>query len=100
MSFTLVSAHDVASLIMNCPTKSSPLDPLPTFVLKECVSNLAPRIADIVNLSLTTGIFPHEMKLAYVTPFFKKNEKNFPTIDLCPFSLFCPNFWKVLLLSS
>jgi hypothetical protein len=73
VSFAPVSAHDVVSLIMNCPTKSSPLDPLPTFVLKECLSTLAPWIAEFVNLSLNTATFPHEMKLAHVIPLLKKN---------------------------
>jgi hypothetical protein len=73
VSFAPVSAHDMVSLIMNCPTKSSPLDPLPTFVLKECLSTLAPWIADFVNLSLNTATFPHEMKLAHVIPLLKKN---------------------------
>ena len=73
VSFAPVSDHDVVSLIMNCPTKSSPFDPLPTFVLKECLSTLAPWIADFVNLSLNTATLHHEMKLAHVIPLLKKN---------------------------
>ena len=73
VSFAPVSDHDVVSLIMNCPTKSSPFYPLPTFVLKECLSTLAPWIADFVNLSLNTATLHHEMKLAHVIPLLKKN---------------------------
>ena len=58
VSFAPVSDHDVVSLIMNCPTKSSPFDPLTTFVLKECLSTLAPWIADFVNLSINTALSP------------------------------------------
>ena len=58
VSFAPVSAHDVVFLIMNCPTKSSSLDPLPTFFLKECLSTLAPWIADFVNLSINTALSP------------------------------------------
>ncbi|EFX68655.1 hypothetical protein DAPPUDRAFT_114386 [Daphnia pulex] len=46
VSFAPVSAHDVVSLIMNCPTKSSPLDPLPTFVLKESFATLSSAITE------------------------------------------------------
>ena len=48
------------------------LDPIPTGLVKDNVSILAPVIADIVNLSITTGVFPSAFKKALVTPILKK----------------------------
>jgi hypothetical protein len=59
-------------LFCPCPSKSSPIDPIPTFVLKKCLPVLAPPVTNIINLSLSSVIFPHEMKLALITPLLKK----------------------------
>jgi hypothetical protein len=71
-TFSAVNVHDISSLISSCPSKSSPLDPIPTFVLKVFFPVLAPSITSIMNLSLSSGIFPHEMKLAVITILLKK----------------------------
>jgi hypothetical protein len=34
-TFSAVNVHDISSLILSCTSKSSPIDPMPTFVLKE-----------------------------------------------------------------
>jgi len=73
-SFLPVSVEEVSALLLASPSKSSPLDPLPTSILKECVTILAPPITDIVNLSFSSGVFPHTMKLALITPLLKKND--------------------------
>ena len=79
-SFTSVTVGDVAALIKECPSKSSSRDPIPTSLLKKFADVLAIPITSIVNLSLSSGIFPDEMKLAFVTPLLKK--PNFPIDDL------------------
>ena len=71
-SFHPVTISEISCLISACPSKSSPLDPKPTFLLKKCVSTLAPTLMHIVNMSLATGVFPGEMKLALITPLLKK----------------------------
>ena len=71
-TFSLVTTAEVASLILRCPTKSSPLDPIPTYLLKNLVDVLVAPITKIVNLSLSSGVFPDAMKLALVTPLLKK----------------------------
>lgn len=57
-TFSAVTVHEISSLILSCPSKSSPLDPIPSFVLKECLPILAHPITNIVNLSFSSGIFP------------------------------------------
>src|SRR5664279_745040 len=45
-------------------------------LLKQCCHILAPVITDIVNLSLSTGVFPSQLKQAIITPLIKK-----PSLD-------------------
>jgi len=70
--FSPVSESEIAELIRSCPTKSCPLDPIPTYLLKTYADVLAPAITRIVNKSLSLGVFPDLMKLALVTPLLKK----------------------------
>jgi hypothetical protein len=71
-TFSAVTVHDISSLVLSCPSRSSPLDPIPTFVLQECLPVLVPSTTNFIHLSLSSGIFPHEMKLALITPLLKK----------------------------
>jgi hypothetical protein len=66
-NFSAATVHDISSLILSCPSKSSSLDPIPAFVLK-FLPTLAPSIMNTINMSLSSGIFPHEMKLFLITP--------------------------------
>ena len=59
-------------MVVKSACKSCMLDPIPTGLVKDNVSILAPVIADIVNLSITTGVFPSAFKKALVTPILKK----------------------------
>ena len=58
--------------INESPTKSCPLDPIPTFLLKDCLDILLPSITKLVNYSLIDGSFPSAFKRAVVTPLIKK----------------------------
>jgi hypothetical protein len=57
---------------MASPTKSCSLDPWPTALLKDCIDILLPSLTKLVNLSLSTGVFPNDFKKAIVTPLIKK----------------------------
>ena len=54
------------------PSKSSKLDPIPTWLLKLSMDSITPAIHHIVNLSLALGIVPPGMKSALITPILKK----------------------------
>ena len=58
---------------MKCANKSCELDPIPTWLLKKCLSVLLPLITKIVNMSLTTGTFPECYKDAIIRPILKKS---------------------------
>ena len=70
--FTEVSENEVQKINKNSPTNSCLLDPVPTFLLKDCVEILLLSITKLVNLSLAEGVFPHEFKEVVVTPLIKK----------------------------
>ena len=89
-SFASVTVPEIVALIKDCPSKSSTRDPIPTSLLKRFADHIAIPITTIANLSLASGIFPDEMKLAYVTPLLKKP-------GLCPDDL--NNYRPVSLLS-
>ena len=89
--FQPVSSDDVAKVIGASPSSSCPLDPLPTWMLKKCLTTLLPIITLIVNLSLSSCEFCNTLKRAYVTPLLKKANldsdilKNFRPVSGLPF---------------
>ena len=63
---------EIRNIIKLSPVKSCELDPLPTRLLKECISELVPLITDIVNLSLRESMIPKSLKTALIRPLLKK----------------------------
>ena len=55
-----------------CYKKSCELDPLPTWLPKECIAELVPTITDIVNMSLRDSLMPKSLKTALIRPLLKK----------------------------
>ena len=59
-------------LLNSMPAKSSPMDCIPTIVLKSCADVFAPLIARLAALCFDEGVFPTRFKVASVTPLLKK----------------------------
>ena len=78
--FTQVTQDAIRKIISKSPTKSCLLDPLPTFLIKECIDILLPSITKLVNFSLSEGLVPDGFKKAVVTPLIKK--ASIPVEDL------------------
>ena len=55
-------------------------DNVSTKLLKQTVKEVATPLAHIVNLSLSHGIFPNDMKLAKIVPFLKMETQNYSII--------------------
>jgi hypothetical protein len=70
--FAPADVDEITKLITAASNASSKLDPLPTSLLKEIKPALATTITDIVNKSLSTGLFPSSMKKALIKPLLKK----------------------------
>ena len=70
--FTPLTETDAQKLISDSNTTSCELDPIPTFLLKECLHELLPIITQIINLSITSGKMPDSFKSAVIRPLIKK----------------------------
>ena len=79
-SFKLVSVHEIKQLILSSPKSICLLYPVPSNLQPHCIDSIAPIITRIVNLSLSSGIFPKQLKSALVKPLLKKS--NLDTNDL------------------
>ena len=56
--FTQVTQDEIRKIMNTSLTKSCPLDPLPTFLIKECTNILLPSINKLVNCSLQASVLP------------------------------------------
>ena len=74
--FANVSDDELLQVIAKCPNKSCVLDVLPTWLLKQHVGVLLPTLVRIVNMSLSTGVFPTDLRRAVITPVLKKPSLN------------------------
>ncbi|EFX75325.1 hypothetical protein DAPPUDRAFT_56217, partial [Daphnia pulex] len=84
-SFLPVREFQINSLIMSCPNKTSPLDPIPTFLLKKLADIIYIPLSLIVNDSLSSGVFPYALKHAIAIPLLKK-----PNLDQNYMRKYCP----------
>ena len=71
--FQPVTIDLVKRIATRTPIKTCELDPLPSFLFTKCLDKLLPFITDIINFSLSTGIFPDCFKSAIVRPLLKKS---------------------------
>lgn len=74
--FEPVSMDEVEKVIRRLSNKTSALDHLPTWLLKQNLHVVVPTITRIVNMSLRSSTFPDLLKHAIVTPILKK-----PSLD-------------------
>ena len=70
----LPSIDEVRKLITSMPGKSSPVDHIPTSVIKSCVDVFALLIAHLAKLSFSEGKVPMRYKTASIIPLLKKKE--------------------------
>lgn len=80
-SFLAINAESLKDLVSKMSNKFCCLDPIPTFLLKECIDELTPILLYILNKSLTTGSFPAGMKRAVVKPTLKKENADVDSLS-------------------
>lgn len=71
--FEPLSRKEVKELLSKSSNAFCDLDPIPTWLMKECQHVLIAPVTDIVNLSLSKGVFPASMKAAIVKPLIKNH---------------------------
>ena len=67
-SFLPTTPAEVDKLLGQAPSKYCELDPLPTWMLKQCSTHTVPILKHIINLSLYEGRVPPEMKFTCAPP--------------------------------
>ncbi|XP_052799130.1 uncharacterized protein LOC128230724 [Mya arenaria] len=69
--FTPTSEDEVKSIIRKSASKSCELDPIPTWLLKECLDELTPVMTKVINASLQSGYVPRSFKHSRIRPLLK-----------------------------
>ena len=71
-NFRLMTEDEVSAIIHKMASTSCELDPIPTTLLIEILPSIIGPITQIVNTSLTEGIFAKSWKTAIIHPLIKK----------------------------
>jgi len=72
-SFTPATQEEVRKILGTAPSKSCPLDPIPTKVVKRYADVTVTMLTDVINRSLEAGTVPTCLKQALVRPLLKKH---------------------------
>ena len=71
--FNPTNAHEITEIVRQLrSSKSSGYDELSVHLLKQIIHNIASPLCHILNLSLSSGIFPDLLKIAKIIPIYKK----------------------------
>ena len=54
--------------------KAAGYDDIPMSIIKRSINSIAYPLTHVINLSITSGIVPKEMKIAHVVPLFKSGD--------------------------
>ena len=90
--FMPITEPDVERLVAIAPCKTCELVPIPTWLLKQCSSELVPLITTIINASLTKSVVPPDFKRAVIRPLLKKSTpdkeglQNYRPVSNLPFA--------------
>ena len=74
--FHPVSSDELLKIVQRSTNKSCQLDPIPTSLFKRHIMTFLPKLTEVVNASLRSGVFPESLRDAVVTPILKK-----PSLD-------------------
>ena len=74
--FLPISLHELTEIVSSMRISSSPLDILPTTLLKQVFCSISSPLLSIINSSLSSGCVPSYFKQAVVQPLLKKNNLN------------------------
>ena len=95
LKFEKVSETNDMQIINNLPNKNScGFDGISTIVMKSIKNVILKPLTLIINQIINTGVFPNKLKIAKITPIFKKDDRTLFT-NYRPISLL-PIFSKVI----
>ena len=85
---------EIAKIVRECKPKSTGYDGINMNIIKSVIKSIFKPLVYMCNLSLSSGIFPDDLKIAGVIPLYKAKEKDLST-NYRPVSLL-PQFSKIL----
>ena len=84
-----VTESEVEKLILNSKITKTDVNQMPIKILKNLRYYVSAPLSKIINSSFLSGIFPHDLKLARITPIFKNGDNritsNYRPIASLPF---------------
>ena len=89
-----VIKEKVAMLVKSIKSSSPGWDYISPYIVKSTLSTFIGPLTHVLNLSITKGVFPNELKIAKVLPFFKSSD-NMLITNYRPISVL-PIFSKIL----
>ena len=72
-NFRRLNQADVSRLLKQMKNKHCKLDPMPIWLMNECIEEFIPIITEIINTSLAVGEMPDILKHALIKPTLKKH---------------------------
>ena len=104
MAIPEVHVNEVNTIISAMKNSASGYDELPTSILKQCVDSYITPLTCLINMSISQGIFPNQLKLARVIPLFKGEDEqlvqNYRPISVLPFfQKYLKKLWPLMLLT-
>ena len=90
--------YEVEHIISNMTNSAAGYDELPSSIMKQCVETYVKQLTFLINMSITQGNFPNELKIARVIPLYKGEDtqliENYRPISVLPY--FSKIFKKVM----
>ena len=71
--FQALTEDEVKHILLSMTSKSCEQDAVPTKLLKDILPSVIPIITNIVNISLTEGLYSYQWKTAIIRPLLKKS---------------------------
>ena len=83
-----VVSHEVTIIIKNLKEGSSGWDGVSASILKKTYDSFIQPLTHVLNISITNGVFPNELKVARVVPLFKSGDpmmfSNYRPVSVLP----------------
>ena len=89
--FQPITDECVKAVLQEMSKKSCDLDPVPAPILHDCLEEITPIVADIIDKSMSSGVVPPCFKHALVIPLLKKASldpnclRNYRPVSSLPF---------------
>ncbi len=72
-----MTQDEVKEMGFKAPSKFCELEPVPTWIIRDCIDEVLPLLTKIVYLSLTHGEMPDDLKLVINKTIFKETKSRF-----------------------